>query len=65
MSCLEQPGQAGELTDVVITPAMLQAGWDVLAASGLVDDPLEADKLTVARIYRAMVAESPRPASAT
>ena len=36
------------------TPEMIEAGYRVLVASGITDDPLEADKLTVAEIYRAM-----------
>jgi lysozyme family protein len=57
--CESHEGQAGELTDVVITPAMLDAGMGALAASGLVDDLLEADRQVVAQIYRAMRRRSP------
>ena len=42
-----------------VTPAMAQAGWDVLAASGVADDLLEADKLTLAEVYRAMFRLAP------
>ena len=39
---------------IEVTPEMVQAGWDVLAASHVADDLLEADKLTVERVYLAM-----------
>jgi hypothetical protein len=39
----------------IITPEMIEAGFRVLAASGITDDPLEADRLLVAEIFRAMV----------
>lgn len=39
------------------TPLMIEAGFRVLAASGIADDYLEADKLLVAEMYRAMRAE--------
>ena len=42
-----------------ITPEMIEAGYQVLLASGLTDDPLEADKLTVAEIFRAMLSLYP------
>lgn len=41
-------------TDIEVTSAMVQAGFQVLARSGIADDFLEADKLLVADIYRAM-----------
>ena len=37
-----------------ITPEMVEAGYRVLLASGITDDPLEADRLLVEEIYRAM-----------
>jgi len=40
--------------EIEVTPVMIEAGYRVLAESGIIDDPLEADKLTVAEIYRAM-----------
>jgi len=52
-----------------ITEAMIEAGYRILLASGIRDDPLEADKLWVVEIYRAMRAVSPHaycePSSAT
>jgi hypothetical protein len=47
-----------------ITPEMIQAGWQMLAASGISDDPLEADKLWVERIHRAMFALRPQASEA-
>jgi hypothetical protein len=44
---------------VEVTPEMIQAGWDVLAEAGLADDLLEADKLTVERVYLAMARLAP------
>ena len=38
------------------SPRMLECGFRVLAASGITDDPLEADKLLVERIWLAMEA---------
>jgi hypothetical protein len=40
--------------EIEITPAMIQAGWEVLAASGISNDPLEADRLVVEEIFLAM-----------
>lgn len=45
---------AGAPRDVKITDEMVQAGFDVLATSGISDDYPEADKLVVAEIYAAM-----------
>jgi hypothetical protein len=39
---------------IEVTPAMIEAGFKVLAASGVADDYLGADRLMVAEIYRAM-----------
>ena len=44
----------GDEKAIEITSEMVQAGFEVLARSGLADDYLEADKLLVADIYRAM-----------
>jgi hypothetical protein len=33
---------------------MIEAGYQVFVRSGVMDDPLEADRLTVEEIYRAM-----------
>jgi hypothetical protein len=44
----------GQDKPVEVTPAMVQAGVTTLYRSGLVDDPLGADSLVVADIYRAM-----------
>jgi hypothetical protein len=40
--------------EIEVTPEMEEAGFRVLSASGIADDYLEADKLLVAEIYRAM-----------
>ena len=40
--------------EVEITPEMIEAGFRVLKDSGITDEPLEADRLTVEEIYMAM-----------
>lgn len=40
---------------IEITPAMLDAGFDVLKKSYIADEYLAADKLLVAEIFRAML----------
>ena len=40
--------------EIEITPEMIEAGFKMLEAAALTDDLLEADRLTVAEIYRAM-----------
>ena len=45
--------------EIEITPEMIEAGFKALRASAISDDLLEADKLTVAEIYRAMAPLSP------
>lgn len=40
--------------EIEITPEMIEAGYRVLISSGVTDDPLEADRLWVEEIYRAM-----------
>ena len=42
-------------SDIVVTAAMIEAGFRVLSASGIANDYLEADRAMVAEIYRAMV----------
>ena len=44
---------------VEVTPAMEEAGFRVLSSSGIADDYCEAEKLLVARIYRAMFFAAP------
>ena len=44
---------------MVVTEEMVEAGFRVLASSGIADECLEADKLTVAEIYRSMFAVAP------
>jgi len=39
---------------IEVTDAMLESGFRLLVASGIADDYLEADKLLLADIYRAM-----------
>lgn len=45
---------------IEVTPQMIEAGFQVLCSSGRVDEYLEADRLLVERIYRAMVAADVR-----
>lgn len=47
--------------EIEITPQMMEAGFSVLARSGIAGDYLEADKLLLADIYRAMAAQRPHP----
>jgi hypothetical protein len=42
--------------EIEVTPAMEEAGFQILQASGITDDWLGADRLLVAEIYRAMFA---------
>lgn len=48
------------IQDVTITPRMVEAGFLALCSSAIADDYLEADKHTVAEIYRAMWLASER-----
>ncbi len=51
----EVADEAAGAPEIEITPAMIEAGFQALAASGLGgDDLLEADRLTVVDIFRAM-----------
>ena len=52
---------AQEAAAIEVTAEMVEAGFRVLAASGIADDYLEADRLLVERIYRAMSALRPGP----
>ena len=55
--CNDSARQAGAeegVTEIVVTPEMIEAGFKILQDSGLTDDLLEADKCTVAEIFRAM-----------
>jgi hypothetical protein len=49
-----------EHEEIEITEEMIKAGYRVLLDSALTDYPLEADKLTVCEIYRAMRRLSPQ-----
>ena len=40
--------------EIEVTPEMIEAGFKVLRNSGIADEYLEADTLSVAEIYRAM-----------
>ena len=51
--------QEGAKADLEVTPQMVEAGYRALAAAGLTDEPLEADRLVVVEIYRAMAALAP------
>jgi hypothetical protein len=43
-----------EHEEIEVTQEMMEAGFRVLVKSGIVDDPLEADKLWLVEIYQAM-----------
>ncbi|MEX2616484.1 MAG: hypothetical protein WD767_10340 [Alphaproteobacteria bacterium] len=49
----------------VVTDAMVEAGFEVLQASGIADDLLTADKCTVAEVFRAMFAKHPHRGAAS
>ena len=44
---------------IAVTPEMVEAGYRVLEAAHITDDLLEAERLTVAEIYRAMYSMRP------
>lgn len=44
---------------IEVTPEMVEAGFRVLKTSCIADDYLDADKLTLVEIYRAMAAAGP------
>ena len=46
--------------EIAISPEMIESGFRVLSQSGLADDYLEADRLMVADIFRAMVRAAPQ-----
>jgi len=50
-----ESGQAGDLTDVVITPQMVEAGLAVLHQTALGEIPLASDSLVVAELFQAML----------
>lgn len=56
-------GISPECIDAVmlVSPAMVEAGYAVLAASAITDDLLEADRKWVVEIYRAMQRERLHP----
>ena len=55
MEELSKSGDRPASTDEIeVTPPMIEAGFRVLCSSGIADECLEADKLVVAEIYRAM-----------
>ena len=47
-------------SEIEITPAMIEAGFQVLYNSGIADEYLGADRLLVAEIYRAMLCLRPQ-----
>lgn len=49
-----QGGNEKGVPQIEVTPEMIEAGFKVLAASGIADDYLEADKSLVAEIFEAM-----------
>ena len=55
-------GEGSQLRpSVEVTPEMIEAGFKVLAASGIADDYSGADRLLVDDIYRAMYLARPAP----
>lgn len=44
--------------EVEIMPAMIEAGLEVLHASGAIEHPLQADRLLVEEVFRVMLAAS-------
>lgn len=57
---LKQPGQAGtQNEEIEVTTQMVEAGFAVLRESWIADEYLEAEKCTVADIYRAMFVVRP------
>ena len=54
---MSQDQNTQDRPEIEVTPEMIEAGFKVLSASGIADDYLEADKLWVADIFRAMIAE--------
>lgn len=52
----------GEKDEIEVTEEMMEAGWKVLLESGITDAQVEADKLVLAEIYRAMAAQARIPA---
>lgn len=47
--------EADRAAEIEVTPRMTEAGLRVLWASGAVENPIQADRLLVSRIYREMV----------
>lgn len=45
----------------IVTDAMMEAGAKILWSSGITDDPVDADMLVVARIFRAMSSLPDKP----
>lgn len=48
--------------EIEVTDEMIEAGYAALAAACITEHLLDADRLTVAEIYRAMEAARPKPA---
>lgn len=48
-----------KVDEIVVTSEMEEAGFRVLCNSGIAGECLEADKLTLAEIYRSMFSLSP------
>lgn len=57
--------ECGLAPEIEITVEMIEAGYRVLAASGITDDLLEADRLIVAEIYASMRLAECRPGEVT
>jgi hypothetical protein len=53
----DRPATMSEVDEdeIEVTPLMIEAGYRVLATSGLADVLLEADRLVVAEIFEAML----------
>lgn len=53
-NCRDRSGNEKGVPQIEVTPEMIEAGFQVLRASGLAEDYLETDKRMVAEIYCAM-----------
>lgn len=57
-----QGGNEKGVTQIEVTPEMIEAGFSVLSRSGIADEYLEADKPLLVEIFQAMLASMDRPA---
>jgi hypothetical protein len=52
--CGDGPAPLARPTEIEITPEMIEAGVMTLWESGAVENPLEADRRIIERVFRAM-----------